>query len=209
MKIILTKNQYGVLTESKLIVEGVMGIDEFMDDLDTYHHKLLTPEFIQKIKNDIEASNCEKIEWGGFTIPAAGLSLPHGVLLNNMLLGKVSLPLLLFIIFHEIGHQHQYRKYGEEFALKIYQDDIDMSEAIRIMKNTESVADQFSLRKCREFSKLGMLDITKLPKAPGYENMDEKGFTDYVNMIKNKIKESGLTSSEEIGTMMYNWIKIM
>jgi hypothetical protein len=207
MKVILNENQHQMLIESKLLVEGAKGIDDFLELIELYHN--ISPEFMEILKQNIEASNCEKIEFGKFSIPALGLSLPHGVLMNNMLLGKAySLEYLIYATFHEIGHQHQYKKYGSEFALKLYEDDIDITDAIRMMKQIENTADQFGLRKCREFSKLGNLDLSKIPKIAGYENVTEKGFTDYINMIKNKIRSSGAKTPDEIDIMMYNWIKI-
>jgi hypothetical protein len=208
MKLILNEGQY-----NRLILESPEGIDDFLDDL-SLHYRKLTPEHLQKIKSDIESSGCEKIEWAPFSREftvgkntAAGLSLPHGVMLNNMILNANPLEIIIYILFHEIGHQYQYKKYGEEFAYKLYRNNIDIPTAIQTLKNIENTADQFGLRKCREYNKLG---ICRVPQIPGsYSDVPDQLFIDYLAKFRNKINEMGINTPDEIGTMIYNWIKLI
>lgn len=204
MEIIITEQQY-----KKLITENVEGIEDFMDDL-SLHYRQLKPEHLQKIRTDIESSGCEKMEWGAFTkefVNSGGLSLPHGIILNNRILNYYPLHYTILTIFHEIAHQHQFKKYGLNIEYRLYEDDIDIDEAIASLKQIETTADQFGLRKCREYMKLGI--INKVPTVGGYDEITTEGFTKYINMYKDKIKADGAKTPEEIGTLMYNWIKLI
>lgn len=210
MKVILNEEQY-----SRLLLEDVQGIDEFMDELSLYYRRL-KPEHLAKIKFDIGSSGCEKVEFSPFSKEftvgnnsPSGLSLPHGVMLNVKTL-DYPLPIMIYILFHEIGHQYQYKKYGEEFAFKLYRNDADIDESIQQLKQIETTADQFGIRKCREYLKLGIIDRDLMSGQKGaYDNIKREVFEEYINKFKNKIVEMGVNTPDEIGTMMYNWIKLI
>lgn len=197
MKIVLTENQY-----KSIILEETNGIDSFIDELLTVYPRL--ESHIDLVKKFIEDSNCKDIEFGNFKLPAAGISLHNKVVINKNVL-KYTLENTLFIIFHEIAHQYQYKKYGSDMMHKFYVGEIDMEEAVKFLKYTENVADQFGLRKCREFVKLDLLTKEYVPKMGGYDNYSDMMFVNYLNMLRDKIKESGETDSEKISEYLYNW----
>lgn len=197
MKIVLTENQY-----KSIILEETNGIDSFIDELLTVYPRL--ESHIDLVKKFIEDSNCKDIEFGNFKLPAAGISLHNKVVINKNVL-KYTLENTLFIIFHEIAHQYQYKKYGSDMMHKFYVGEIDMEEAVKFLKYTENVADQFGLRKCREFVKLDLLTNEYVPKMGGYDNYSDMMFVNYLNMLRDKIKESGETDGEKISEFLYNW----
>ena len=80
-----------------------------------------------------------------------------------------------------------------------------MVQAVRFLKYTENVADQFGLRKCREFVKLGLLTKEYVPEMGAYDNYSDMMFVTYLNMLRDKIKESGETDDEKISESLYNW----
>ena len=197
MKIVLTENQY-----KSVILEETNGIDSFIGELLTAYPRL--ESHIDLVKKFIEESNCQNIEFGTFRLPAAGISLHNKVVINNKVL-KYTLENTLFVIFHEVAHQYQYKKYGSGMMHRFYVGEVDMDEAVRFLKYTENVADQFGLRKCREFVKLGLLTKEYIPKIGGYDNYSDMMFVTYLNMLRDKIKESGETDDEKISESLYNW----
>jgi hypothetical protein len=200
MRIIITEDQ-----RKRLLTEEVSGLGEFLYILGERYPEI--DKFHNQLKRDIEKSNCQKIEMCGFSHRALGASLPTGVLINKIILDYYSLPYVIFVIFHEIAHQYQYKKYGADFSYKIYSDEIPVKDGIRLLKQTENTADQFGIRKCREYGRMGLYREEYTPPKGNYEKFTDEEFTGYINGMKSQIKSSGLTSTEEITTMFYNWIK--
>ena len=115
-----------------LLNEETAGIDDFIQKIIATYPE--TENFIDKIKSFIEDSNCKKIEVARFKYPALGLALHNGVLFNKTIFNQ-TLSNFLFIIFHEIAHQYQYKKYGDDKMYEFYLGDIDVKEAAIDEKN--------------------------------------------------------------------------
>ena len=153
----------------------------------------------------IEKSDCKMIEFSNLKVQAYGASLNDGVLINNKVM-SLPLPLIVFIIFHEIAHQYQYKKYGLEKMSEFYFDKISLKDAAKFMKSVELVADEFADRKIREIQK-------KFDVFPGYKpvkiykNIPESYLENFIESVRKDIKNSGVTSVEEIATILYNKIK--
>ena len=199
MKILITEEQ-GI----RLLTEEVQGLGEFLYTLGEKFP--IVDKFHNYLKNDIEKSRCEKIEFCGFTHPSSGASFPNGVLINRLIL-KENLPKTIFIIFHEIAHQYQYKKYGADFSYKLYNEEMPLKEGIRLLKQTENTADRFGLRKSEEYARLGMYKRPYFPMRGAYDNYTDADFAKYIMTMRKQIQQSGLTSTEEITSMFYNWIK--
>jgi hypothetical protein len=206
MRIIITENQLNrMISQANLLNEETQGVEEFIDALtgaypDLEQHR----ELIGKI---IEHSGCPKIEFASMKF-ASGLALSIGVLISRHVL-RGSKEQALFIIFHELAHQHQFKKYGAEKMYELYSGDISLPDAVKFLRYTENVADQFGMRKCRELAKNGILDTSKIITKGGYDNYNDKAFEAQIVTIAKKVKEANLTSPEQISEMMYNWIKNM
>jgi hypothetical protein len=92
------------------------------------------------------------------------------VLLNQNIFFQ-SLPNFLFILFHEIAHQYQYKKYGDEKMYEFYLGEIGVREAAILMKKFETVADEFATRKVREFVRMGLISQPNTPGLALYNNV--------------------------------------
>jgi hypothetical protein len=160
------------------------------------------------IENFIKKSGCEKIEFDYFKIKeASGLSLHDGILLNKFILG-LKYPMFLYVLFHEIAHQYQFKKYGIEKMYKIYTNEISINEAIEFMKYLENIADDFALRKLREMVKLNYLskyDIQDI--KPVHKEVELSHFDKLNNMMREKVKEKNITDPIKVGEIFYNWLK--
>lgn len=194
-----------ILFETIIIIENeqVIGLDNFVSEIIKVHPEV--KEYSDVIKKSIINSGCKRIQFTKFKYPASGVSLSSGVLINK---DKLYGPLvkLLYVIFHEIAHSYQYKKYGEKKMYEFYNDETSLDDAAKLMRQIELVADEFSLRKCREFMRLGLID--KVNVNSYYKNISLQHFKEFINDIKNHLKELNVKSPEEINNYFYNMIKL-
>jgi hypothetical protein len=196
MRIVISEQQYRLLTEQT-------------NELDTFMSKLINryPE-VENFKEELERfiinSGCKKIEFADFKHMALGAALHNGVLINNFVLSK-PLSDILFVIFHEIAHQYQYKKYGEELMYQVYTDEISVEEAAKFMKNIEETADEFADRKCREFVKQGHIKSASFNKY--YNKINLNYFVAFISAVKSELKSKQLKSPDEISSYFYNKLK--
>jgi hypothetical protein len=206
MNIILNESQY-----LKLLNEETGGLDSFIDQMVNRFPHL--DDYRDVIKRNIENSKCQNISFEPMTF-SSGLALHNKVIINVALLGggtnkfKPSISGLMYVIFHEIAHQHQYNKYSKELIYDMYTGEIETEGALKFLKYIENVADQFSMRKCRELQKIGAIPADEVVvEVGGYDKYTDKMFENYLNMLKDKIQKSGLTDPEDISELIYNMIK--
>jgi hypothetical protein len=192
-------------TIRRVLKEETKGITPFVNRiLSTYPE---TKPFIDKIREFIENSNCKKVEVSKFKYPALGLALHNGVLFNETIFYE-NLPSFLFIIFHEIAHQYQYKKYGDDKMYEFYLGDIDVKDAAIAMKEIELTADEFATRKVREFVKLGLINGNQSAIKSFYKNIPLSHFESLISQTKEKIKQMGATDFDGIATIFYNMVKV-
>ena len=206
MKIILTESQC-----HKLLNEETGGLDSFIDQIVTKYPEI--EKYRDVLKSNIEKSGCHNISFEPMSM-ASGLSLHNRVVISSGLLedglkpNPNDLADMMFVIFHEIAHQHQYKKYSKELIYDMYTGEIETEGAIGFLKYIENVADQFGLRKCRELQSIGVIPADqKVRDIGGYDLYTDKMFENYLNMLKNKIQKSGVTDPEDISEFIYNMIK--
>jgi uncharacterized protein (DUF2132 family) len=113
---------------------------------------------------------------------------------------------LLFVIFHEIAHQYQFKKYGNDIMYKCYKNEIDIEEAADFMKKTEMVADEFAARKVREFVKLGHIDKSFVSPQL-YKNIPIQQLKKMISNFRNELKKRNYSTPETISEWFYNTVK--
>lgn len=197
MNIIVNKNQY-----IKLINEGT-SVNEFIELVVKRYPKII--DHIDKITEFIDKSGCKRIETFKMG-QGLGLSLHDRVVISEFAFSK-PLGMFLFILFHEIAHQYQYRKYGDEKMYECYTGEISVEEAANFMKNVEVVADEFAYRKVREFVKLGLVDKSDSNFPGFYKNIPTGHFITLISKIKKMIKDQNVSKPEEVSELFYNWVK--
>ena len=198
MKIIITEQQYRLLTEE------TSGIDDVIEQI-LQKFPQLEPH-INRIKNDIEKSGCQNIEFANIKSSGIlGMALHDKLVLSPRVLNN-SLDEFIFILFHEIGHEYQFKKYGAQKMLDIYFGEISDEEGARFLKKTEDVADEFGIRKVREYFKLGILGKNSLSIHGQHKNISMGMYVQQVKQIKHMIKSEGFTTAEEASEFMYNFM---
>jgi hypothetical protein len=199
MKYIITESQYRLLTEE------TSGVDDFIGQMVEKYPEV--EGYSDRIKSFIENSGCHKIEVASFKYPAMGLALHNGVLFNKMIFYQ-TLPKFLFVLFHEIAHQYQYKKYGAEKMYEFYLGDLDVNDAAESMKKIEIIADEFALRKVREFAKIGLIDVKDSNLPAVYKTIPINHFVRLITQSRDEIKRKGITDFDGVSETFYNMVKV-
>ena len=187
----------------RVIKEETSGLGDFIETLRSNFN--MSDELVDFVRNFIENSNCNKIEFAKFKYAALGAALHNGVLINNVVLNS-SLEVALFSIFHEIAHQYQYKKYGIEKMYEFYNDEISVIETAKFMKEVETVADSFASRKIRELQKMGLISRNFVP-IEMYKNVSESQLASFINNIRSQLRSKNITSPDDISEFWYNLLK--
>lgn len=186
-----------------LINEETDGITIFLNKIQAEYD--ISDSLYTELMNFIEKSNCKKIEFAKFNYPALGLALHNGVMINSTMVGG-NLSFLVFVIFHEIAHQFQFKKYGDKIMYGVYSGNVSIDEAAKFMKHTEEVADEFAMRKIRELQKKGLIDEKYKPTSP-YKNMSVQAIKSMISSFRNQLENENITSPTEISKFFYNLVK--
>ena len=203
------KNDF-IFENKELLNEEVEGIDAFIQTIVNYYDVFrYHPEWLDKIKEFIGRSGCQKIEFSDFQYPSLGVALMNGVLINKKILGE-KLGFLLYVIFHEIAHQFQFKKYGANVLYDVYYDKANIDKAAKYIYEVELIADEFASRKVREFVKLGIINKNYVaPKT--YKNAPIYVIKNFIEDVRTKLKKDfpeGNMSNEQIAEFIYNMVKL-
>lgn len=206
--ILLTERQVSLLVNHinnyRLLKEQTQGLDELMNKIkETYKQ---SDEHLNVIRQFISNSGCkniiiERIKMG------AGLSLSDRVILSPDLF-NLNLAKFLFILFHEIAHQYQFKKYGGEKMYELYTGEMDIKQGCKMMRDIELVADEFAARKMREFVKLGIIKEKDAKFGGFYKDTPESHFHMLVSQIRDMLKKSKVSEPDKISELFYNFVKI-
>ena len=188
--------------ELRILKENTKRLDPFIDEILSVHK--MSNELIDFIKKFIEESNCKRIDFSKFKMGVMGVALETGVLINRTALNQ-SLPFLLFIIFHEITHQYQFKKYGEKVMYDCYIGNVSEIEGAEFMKHTEEVADDLASRKIRELQKLGL--IGEYTPMQMYKNLPIEQIKMMVNHFRNEMRIKNIQSPKKVSEYFYNIVK--
>ena len=202
MKITISESHLTRLVR-RVIKEETSGLGDFIETLRSNFN--MSDELVGFVRNFIENSNCNKIEFAKFKYSALGAALHNGVLINNVVLNS-SLEVALFTIFHEIAHQYQYKKYGIEKMYEFYNDEISVIETAKFMKEVETVADSFASRKIRELQKMGLISRNFVP-IEMYKNVSESQLASFISNIRSQLRSKNITSPDDISEFWYNLLK--
>ena len=187
----------------RILKEETERVDGFLDEISSVYD--MSDELRDFVKKFITESNCERIDFANFKMAGAmGVAIKSGVLINKIALTR-SLPFLLFLIFHEIAHQYQFKKYGVDIMYNCYIGDISEMEAAEFMKHTEEVADDFASRKIRELQKLNLIGDYKPIQM--YRDLPIQQVMMMVNRYRDNMMMNNIDSPEKVSEYFYNIVK--
>jgi hypothetical protein len=188
----------------RVLMEQTEGLNPFILTLRNKFN--LSDELVQQIEMIFEKTDCKQVSFENLKGPL-GLALPDKLVINNNVL-NMNMVTSLFIIFHELAHQYQFKKYGKEKMMGIYLDQISVEEGAELMRNMESVADEFAVRKLRELKQMNLLDYKDSEVRRGYGmNPTKQMFMGMITQYKNEIKKRNITDVDGVSTFFYNSVK--
>jgi hypothetical protein len=198
MKIIITESQY------KLLLEATEGLDEFLETLK--NELKLSDKLIDEVKSIFEKTDCKKVSLEMLSGPD-GLALHNKLVINPQIFKKYNPTQALFIIFHELAHQYQFKKYGAEKMMGLYLNEVPLDDAAEAMAKYEAVADEFGVRKVRELNQKGLLD-SKHPPLKGYgNNPSASRFKYMLHIIRTELTRKGVDNIDKAAEYIYNMVK--
>lgn len=186
----------------RILREETKGIDDFLDTIIDVHE--MSDELKEFVKKFIEESNCKKIDFSNFKMPVMGVALESGVLINSEAI-DYDLEFLLFLIFHEVAHQYQFKKYGADVMYNCYIGNITEIKAAEFMKKTEEVADEFAARKIRQLQKIGLIGEYNPPQM--YKSVPIQKILKMVRGYRNDMKIKNINSPIKVSEYFYNMVK--
>ena len=188
----------------RVISEQAQGESEFIQTIvDRYN---ISDELKNEIINTIKNSECKNITFEKLSM-GDGLALGDRLILTpgtlNYTLGR-----FLFILFHELAHQYQFKKYGMEKMLELYDDEMDIKEAAQFMKQVESVADEFAVRKLRNIQRKGLVTPSISDMFKVYDGITVDRLEMMIKMFRDKLRNSNIKGAKNISEYLYNMVRI-
>jgi len=187
----------------EILSSEIVGLEEFLNNIvDHYPH---TKYYRKDIEDFIVKSGCKKIQIERLNDTIGGLSLSDRVVINDLCFYQ-PFSIFLYIIFHEIAHQYQYKKYGKKKMYEFYLGDFPIEQLAKFMQHVELVADEFAIRKCRELAKIGILNLRFISKSI-YKYVPLDHFKDLISEIRIDVQKESITDPRKISEFLYNWLK--
>jgi hypothetical protein len=182
--------------------ERTQGLEKFIQELQqSFPDKA---QEIKELEHIILASKCPEIRFE--FIKALGISKHDACIVNTSVL-RSSFKYALYVILHEIAHQMQYSKYGEDFAQTIFVDDLSDQELAQILRKIELTADRYAVAKCKQILK--KFDNT-VPEVRGhYKGVSDAQLLSHIHNVRRAVQQRNLKNINDINEWIYNSIKIM
>lgn len=189
----------------RVINEATEGLDDFITMLKSGFN--LSDELTEEIKLMFEKANCKKVSFEELD-RAMGLSLHNKLVFNPQVLNE-RLPQALFIIFHELAHQYQFKKYGAKEMMDVYIGKTSLDHGALAMSQYEAVADEFAMRKLRQLKNRGLIDYQPHQARRAYgNNPSPRLFRTMLNNIRDALKSVGADNIEKAAEYIYNMAKV-
>jgi hypothetical protein len=199
------------LTESDLtriikhiVNEQSQGESEFIQRVVERYH--ISDEIKNEIISTIKNSECKNITFEPMRM-GEGLSLGDRLVINPSTL-NYSLGRFLFILFHEMAHQYQFKKYGQEKMLELYNNEIDIKDAAKFMMSVENVADEFAVRKMNNIQRRGLIELIPSDTRKGYDRVTLGMLEQMISMFRNQLSMNNIRGSKNISEFLYNMVII-
>jgi hypothetical protein len=167
--------------------------------------RLMTRQDLATYKTEIEIfierSGCVKVIFEDLDPKCGGISTPDECIISTIIL-QFPKEILLYILFHEIAHQYQYKKWGKNLMMDTYTK-LPIEDAVKSLLYIESVADRLAILKLRS-----IIGVENIPPYRYYGCENLEFFKEYISNLRNSIDESNATDIESINEIIYFKYKI-
>lgn len=176
------------------------GFEDFYKLFTEKYGKIVNFEQIfQEIESDIKKSPTPKItitDRGMF----CGMSLTDNVILSKSIFSREIFS-FIFVLFHEIAHQYQYKKYGKNLLYELTTKEITDATLNKLI-DIEQVADRFGKNMASKYA--SKFNLEKKPINSPYDNIEygKSSYKRLIQSIQEKIKEGEITCVEQMESFM-------
>jgi hypothetical protein len=175
---------------------NVGGISEFLLKINLARPDI-PPKTLEEIKRFIERSGCAKIFFLDLSNRAMGISKTNECIINSKLL-TFPLEYFLYILFHEVAHQYQYKKHGKNYVLSVYSNLEPKLESAKKLLEAERIADRLAIAKVKSVLKNCNIRPTR-EIIPRYLNLsDLTQIEKHLENVREIVSKRNLKTIEEI-----------
>jgi len=164
-------------------------------------------QYREEIERYLNNSGVDEIEFMPIK-HALGIALDDRVIIDSSVL-KYPFVRFLYVVFHELAHAYQFKKYGQTKKWLMYFNEQPIVESANFMKYIEDIADEFAIRKLREFQKVGLLSQNEVQSIrPNYKNVPLTYFIKFIETFRKIVQEKGITDHSQIKDLFYYYVKV-
>jgi len=185
--------------------QRVEGLNDFIAQIDDAKGAKVSYDLLMDLMDIIDKSGCPKIAFEELT-GALGISKTDACIVSDTVIG-LALPRMLYIILHEVAHQFQYTKHGEDFAQNIYFGTNTPVESGKELLKIENTADRYAIRMTRYLLVKHDIPYSKFDLIGAYSNYTPAGISHYINNLRNQIKNLKLKNITEVNALIYNMVR--
>jgi len=160
--------------------------------------KRLTDEIISEIE-----SIGVPLKFAQFGNKAFGLAHQNALYINPVIMGY-GIDVILFILFHELTHYAQYKKYGNDFAHSVYTGNLD--ESVKKLTHIEAVANRLGFQKMNYFiNKYNIVTRGGIVNQM-MANNSEDNIRNSLQLVRQEVEKlpEGQRSIVQINDLIYN-----
>lgn len=184
------------LKEVSLRKSNTRGLETFINTI-----RIAKPTWCEntifELSDFIVSSGCKAIEFRKMSNRAMGISKTDACILNLDVLTLLD-EYTLYIILHEVAHQHQYTKHGKNLVLDIYLESTPLEEAARKLLWVEQIADRLAIAKLNKILKRNRIELAN-PIISRYLGLaDLTQIKNHLSKIRKDVSERNLSTIEEI-----------
>jgi hypothetical protein len=170
---------------------------EFIEKLMTRQD--LVP-YKQQIEDYITKSGCVELKFETLNPKSGGVSIPGQCIVSDIIL-QFPKEVLLYILFHEVAHQYQYRKHGKNLMMKAYTE-LPIEEAVDELLWVESIADRLAMLSLRS-----IIGGDQLPEYRYYGCTNKAYFEDYLVSLRHEITQENAEGIEAINDIILRRVR--
>jgi hypothetical protein len=167
----------------------------------------INEEFFEDLSQFIINSGCPSIRFDYLSLKALGISKPDECVISYKVL-DLPTDYMLYVILHEVAHQYQYKKYGKNLVLAVYQNETTIDSAIERLLYYEQQADRLAIKKLNSIVKKNntKIIVNIIPRYLNINNFDY--IRSYIENIRLEVADKNYTTIESINAYLHNRIRL-
>lgn len=158
---------------------------------------------LDALENIIIESKCPEIRFEN--IRALGISKGDVCIISHSVL-NADFQHAMYVILHEIAHQMQYSKHGEDFAAGVFLHDLPDQQLINMLRKIELTADRYAIAKLKQIFSAANLPMVRVPMSM-YKQVPDAMLHQHIQNTRRIIKQRNFTTIEQVNDWIYNSIK--